>query len=247
LAADLVRRRVAVIATPGSTDAALAAKAATTTIPIVFATGADPVGIGLVASFNRPGGNVTGVTTLSVELGAKQVGLLHELLPRATRFAVLVNPSGVNSEPFTGEVQAAGATIGRQIEVLTARNNREISTAFANLAAKRIDALVVGGGVLFSTRRVQLSTLATRHAVPAIYRSRENVEAGGLMSYGSDVADNFRQAGVYAARILKGEKAADLPVTQPTKFELVINLQTAEILGIDVPATMLARADEVIE
>jgi putative ABC transport system substrate-binding protein len=247
LAADLVRRRVAVIATPGSTDAALAAKAATTIIPIVFSTAGDPVQLGLVASFNRPGGNLTGISFMTVELGAKQFGLLRELLPHATRFAVLVNPNQAVSSAFTREVQAAVASVGGHLEIFTARDNREISAAFASLAQKQVEGLVVGSAALFTSRRMQLATLATRHAVPAIYARREHAEAGGLMSYAPNLPDQSRQAGVYVGRILKGEKPADLPVVQPTKFEFLINLQTAEVLGITVPPGLLAIADEVIE
>jgi ABC-type uncharacterized transport system substrate-binding protein len=248
MAADLVRRQVAVIVTPVSTAAALAAKAATSTIPIVFASGADPVKSGLVASFNRPGGNATGVSDIGVELAAKRLGLLHELLPRAASFAALVNPDNpFISDPFVAEVQAAGATIGRQIEVVTATTNGDIDAAFATFAKKHIDAFLISPEALFVARRVQLLTLAARHAMPAVYHRREFAEAGGLMSYGSNFADQFRLTGIYAGRILKGEKPADMPVQLPTKFEFVINVQTAKTLGIDVPATLLARADEVIE
>jgi putative ABC transport system substrate-binding protein len=248
LAAELVRRRVAVIATPGSTAATLAAKAATTTIPIVFVIGADPVKIGLVASLNRPGGNVTGINDIGVDIGAKRLGFLQELLPRATRFGVLVNPDNPSiTESFVTELQTAASAIGRQIEVVTASTNADIDTAFATLVKKRADALLNGPDALFVTRRVQLITLAVRHALPALYHRRELAEAGGLMSYGSDLPDQFRQTGGYVGRILKGEKPADMPVQLPTRFEFVINLQTAKTLGIDVPPTLLARADEVIE
>jgi putative tryptophan/tyrosine transport system substrate-binding protein len=247
LASDLVRRRVAVIATPGGPYAVLAAKAATTTIPIVFSTGGDPVQSGLVASFNRPGGNVTGVASMNVELGAKRLGLLHELLPGAARFAVLVDPTSPAAESITTDAQAAASAVGRQIEVLTAGTNREIDTAFASLVQKRADAVLVGPHPLFNNRRVQIVTLAARHAVPTIYTNREFAEVGGLMSYGASQTDQFRQVGIYTGRILKGEKPADLPVMQPTRFEFVINLQTARTLGITVAATLLALADEVIE
>ena len=248
LAADLLRRQVAVIATPSSVQGALAAKALTTTIPIVFSTTTDPVQAGLVASLNRPGGNVTGLASMGIEIGGKLLGLLHELLPGAGRFAVLVNPDApVLAEPMIKEVQSAASAIGRQIDVLTARTNREIDTAFASLVQKRADALVVSTQTLFVNRRVQLVTLAARHAVPTIYHSRDYADVGGLMSYGPSSTDQFRQVGVYTGRVLKGEKPADLPVMQATKFEFVINLQTARTLGIEVPATLLAQADEVIE
>jgi putative ABC transport system substrate-binding protein len=247
LAADLVRLRVAVIATPGSTAAAAAAKSATTTIPIVFSGGGDPVQTGLVASLNRPGGNVTGVSSMSGELGAKRLELLQELVPRAARFAVLVNPNNPLAEAFVTDVRAAAAAIGRQIEVFTAGTGRDIDTAFTMLLEKRADALQVGPDPLFVSRRVQLATLAARHAVPAIYPFRDDAEAGGLMSYGPSNTDLVRQAGIYTGRVLKGEKPADMPILRATKFELVINLKTAKALGLEVPPTLLARADEVIE
>jgi putative tryptophan/tyrosine transport system substrate-binding protein len=248
LAADLVRRRVTVIVTPVSSTAALAAKAATTTIPIVFSSGVDPVQTGLVASVNRPGGNVTGINYMSGELGAKRLGLLYELRPGAERFCLLVNPNNpVAAEAVTKDATTAAAVIGRQIEVITAGSHRDIDTAFATVVQKRADALLVMADTLFMTRRVQLATLATRHMLPAIYPWREFAEVGGLMSYGPSQTDRFRQVGLYTGRILKGEKPADLPVMQATTFELVINLQTARALGLDVPATLLARADEVIE
>jgi putative tryptophan/tyrosine transport system substrate-binding protein len=247
LAADLVRRKVAVIATPGSAAAALAAKAATTTIPIVFMTGLDPLQVGLVASLNRPGGNVTGVGAMNVELGAKQLGLLHELQPGATPFAVFVNPASPQAGPIVTELQRAASTIGRQIEIVTVRTHRDVYTAFIGAVQKRAGALLITGDHLFTARIVQLATLAARHAMPAIYSLREFAEAGGLMSYGSNFAELYRLAGNYTGRVLKGEKPADLPIMQATKFEFVINLQTAEALGLTVPATLLARADEVIE
>jgi putative ABC transport system substrate-binding protein len=248
LAAELVRRGVAVIVTPGSTAATLAAKAATATIPIVFITGADPVKIGLVASLNRPGGNATGINDFGVEIGAKRLGLLHELLPGAARFAVLVNPDNpLITESFVTELQTAASAIGRQIEVVTASTNSDIDIAFATLVKKRADAFLISPDSLFVTRRVQLITLAVRHALPALYHRRELAEAGGLMSYGSDLPNQFRQTGVNIGRILKGEKPAEMPVQLPTRFEFVINLQTAKTLGIEIPATLLARADEVIE
>jgi putative ABC transport system substrate-binding protein len=247
LAADLVRRRVAVLTTPGSTLAALAAKSATASIPIVFSGGIDAVQSGLVASLNRPGGNVTGVTTLSGNLGAKRIGLMHELLPRATHFALLANPKDPNFEEMVTDAQAAASAIRVEIEGVGANTNREIDAAFVTLVQRRADALIVAPGALFSDRRVQLATLAARHAMPAIYPDRSSAEAGGLMSYGSNQGDTHRQLGVYVGRILKGEKPAGLPVMRPTKFEFVINLQTARTLGITVPAELLALTDEVIE
>jgi len=246
MAADLVRRQVIVIAAMGGTPTALAAKAATTTIPIVFGFGGDPVQTGLVAILNRPGGNITGVVTMNVEVAAKRLGLLHELVPGATRFAVLVNASNSAAASLTRDALAAAAPAGWQIEFLAVSTNRDLSAAFASFA-KRVDAVMVAPELLFVSRRVQLLTLAARHAVPIIYPSREFAEAGGLMSYGSSFTDMHRQVGIYAGRILKGEKPADLPVMQPTTFEFVINLQTAQALDIDVPPTLLARADEVIE
>jgi putative ABC transport system substrate-binding protein len=244
--AELVLRRVSVIVAD-TLNGALAAKAATTTIPIVFNANGDPVATGLVASFKRPGGNVTGVSSLSGELGAKRLGLLHELVPRATRIAVLVNPATTFANPTIAEAQAAAAAIGVQIEAFTASTNREIDAASASLLQWRAEALVVAQAALFENRRVQLTTLAAHRSVPAIYCVREFVEAGGLMSYGANWADQFRQVGLYTGRILKGEKPADLPVMQPTKFEFVINLQTARTLGIEVPPKLLALADEVVE
>ena len=246
LAADLVRRRVAVIVAVSS-SATLAAKSLTTTIPIVFQTGRDPVQDGLVASLSRPGGNVTGFTGMSQELTGKQLGLLRELLPGATRFAVLIDRNGPNRPLITRNTQVAAMALGRQIEVLAAGNSSDIDTAFATLLQKRAEALLVNPNTLFGARRAQIVTLAARHAVPAIYPSRADAEAGGLMSYGSSFADLVRQVGIYVGRILKGEKPADLPVQQATKFEFVINLQTARALGIKVPPTLLALADEVIE
>jgi putative tryptophan/tyrosine transport system substrate-binding protein len=247
LAADLVRRQVAVIATVASTPAAVAAKAATATIPIVFSGGGDPVQLGLAASLNRPGGNVTGITSMNAELGAKRLGLLRELLPGIARFAVLVNPNSPLTDPFVADVRAAAGAIGLPIEILAAGTNSEIDAAFAGLVQNRADALLISPDVLFINRRVQLATLAVRHAVPAIYPFREDVEAGGLMSYGSSITDLARQTGVYTGRILKGEKPTDLPISRATKFEFVINLQTAKLLGLNIPPSLLARADEVIE
>jgi putative tryptophan/tyrosine transport system substrate-binding protein len=248
LAADMVRRRVAVIVTPISTPATLAAKAETSTIPIVFVIGADPVKLGLVASLNRPGGNATGISDIGVQLGAKRLALLHELLPNAARFAALVNPDNPGiTESFVSELQIAASAIGWKIEVVTASTNSGIDTAFATMVKMRADAFLISPEALFVTRRVQLLTLAARHALPALYHRREFADAGGLMSYGSSFADQFRQTGLYAGRILKGEKPGDMPVQLPTKFEFVINLQTAKTLGIQFPAALLARADEVIE
>jgi putative ABC transport system substrate-binding protein len=247
LAADLIRRGVAVIVTPRSGTAALAAKAATSTIPIVFSTEGDPVQAGLVASLNRPGGNLTGVSYMNAELGAKQLGLLHELLPTTARVAIINNPHNPYTESMTTTLQAAAAAIDLQIEFFAASTNRDIDTAFASLVQKRADALLVLPSPLFLDRRVQLVVLAARHAMPAIFPLREDVDAGALMSYGSSATDQFRQVGIYAGRILRGEKPADLPVMRSTKFEFVVNLQTARTLGITVPPALLAGADEVIE
>jgi ABC-type uncharacterized transport system substrate-binding protein len=246
LAADLIRRQVTVIAAH-DTPSSIVAKAAATTIPIVFASGGDPVKLGLVASLNRPGGNVTGVTFVTAELGAKQLGLLHELQPGAVRVGVLVDPNFAPTQSFVSDVQAAALSIGKQIEVLEAGTGRDIDTAFARLAQKPIDTLLVGPGPLHDNRRVQLATLAAYHRVPAIYPQREAAEAGGLMSYGTNLGDAYRQAGVYTGRILKGEKPADLPVMQSIKFEFVINLNTARAFGLSFPPGLLAIADEVIE
>ena len=245
LAADLVRRRVSVIATPGSAAAALAAKAATATIPIVFGVGSDPVQEGLVASLNRPGGNVTGINFFTVELVAKRTELLRELVPAAKRLAVLVNPTDREGYQTLRDAQAAAG--GQQIVAIEAASGRDIDAAFTRMAREQVDALFVAPGTFFNTRRVQLAILAARHALPAIYSVRAYPEVGGLISYGTDVLDAFRQVGVYTARILKGARPADLPVVHSTKFELVINLNTARALGLDVPATVLARADELIE
>jgi ABC-type uncharacterized transport system substrate-binding protein len=246
LAPDLARRQVAVIVAMGA-PVAVAAKAATATIPIVFGSGVDPVQAGLVASLSRPGRNVTGVTSMNAEIEAKRLGLLLELLPKATRLAVLINPNNPIAEATVKDAQASAAAIGRQLEILAASTNREIDAAFASLVQKRADALLIGPDVFFTNRRVQLATLTVRHGIPAVYAFREFAEAGGLMSYGTSNAERDRQVGVYTGRILKGEKPADLPVLQPTKFELVINLQTATTLGLEVPPQLLGRADEVIE
>jgi putative ABC transport system substrate-binding protein len=248
LAAELVRRPVAVLAAPGSANLALAAKAATTTIPIVFAVGEDPVRLGLVASLARPGGNLTGINFFNTELAAKRLGLLHELIPSTARVAVLVNPAdATNTETTLRDVQSAARTMGLQIQVLNAGTGREIDAAFATLVRDRADALFVDGNAFFNSRRVQLVHMATRHAVPATYGARVFPEIGGLMSYGGDLTNAYRQVGVYTGRILKGAKPADLPVVQSTKFELVINHQTARMLGLSVPPSLLSIADEVIE
>jgi putative ABC transport system substrate-binding protein len=246
LAADLVRRQVTVIAAH-DVNSAIVAKAATTTIPIVFVTGGDPVKLSLVASLNRPGGNVTGVYFINAALGAKHLGLLHELQPGAVRVGVLVDPNYAPTQSFVSDVQAAALSKGEQIEVLEAPTGRDIDTAFASLAQKPIDALLVAPSPFLNNRHVQLVTLATYHRVPAIYSWREAAEAGGLMSYGTSLADAYRVAGVYTGRILKGEKPGDLPVLQSTKFEFVINLNTAKAFGLNFPPGLLGIADEVIE
>jgi len=248
LMADLVRRRVNVIATPGSNAAALAAQTATATIPIIFGVGEDPARLGLVASLARPGGNATGVNFFVAELVAKRLGLLHELVPNANRVAVLVNPSNASTAEATlRDLPEAARALGLQTQVLKASTSRDIEAAFATVVRERADALLVGPDGFFDSRRVQFATLAARHAIPAAYSSRYAVEAGGLMSYGTILTDMFRQAGVQVGRILKGEKPADMPVIQLVRFEFVINLQTARALGLDIPPSLLARADEVIE
>jgi putative ABC transport system substrate-binding protein len=248
LAADLVRRRVAVIATSGGPASALAAKAATTTIPIVFVVGADPVKLGLVASLARPGGNLTGINFFAFELVAKRLELLRQVVPGIKRVAVLINPADAAiAETTAREVESAARVMGLQVRILNTSTSREINEAFASLARERPDALLVSTGAFFTDRRVQLAQSATRFAIPAIYGTREYAEAGGLMSYGTSLTAAVRQIGVYAGRILKGAKPADLPVVQSTKFELVINLQTARLLDIELPPTLLASADEVIE
>jgi putative tryptophan/tyrosine transport system substrate-binding protein len=247
LMADLVRRRVAVIATPGFSLAAIAAKAATSAIPIVFGVGDDPVKLGLVASLARPGGNATGINFLVAEVNAKRLGLLHQLVPKAVRLAVIFNPVETIAEATLRDVQDAARSIGLQIQGFNASTSREIDAAFATLAREHSDALLVGSGSFFTSRRVQFATLAARDRIPAAYEVRDYVEAGGLMSYGTDVVDSYRQVGVYTGTILKGTKPADLPVVQSTKFEFVINLQTARLIGIEVPPTLLALTDEVIE
>ena len=247
LAADLVRRQVTVIAAPGSVPSALAAKAATATIPIVFSVGIDPVEFGLVASLNRPGGNLTGITSLNVEVGPKRLELLHELVPSATMIALLVNPTNPNAETLSRDAQAAAHSLGLQLQVLHASSERDFDTVFASLVQLRIGGLVVGIDPFIGTRIEQIAALALRHTMPTIYQFREFAAAGGLMTYGTNTADTFRGAGVYTGRILKGEKPADLPVQQATKVELIINLKTAKLFGLTVPPGMLARADEVIE
>jgi putative tryptophan/tyrosine transport system substrate-binding protein len=245
---DLVRRRVDVIATPGSNTASLAAKAATTEIPIVFGVGEDPVKLGLVGSLARPGGNATGINFFSQELVSKRLGLLHELVPKAARVAVLVNPANAPSAETTlRAVPEAARAIGLQIQVLNASTSREIEAAFVTLVRDRADALFIAPEGLFTTRRSQLVTLAARDRIPTSCSNREMAEAGLLMSYGTDTLDTFRQAGVYTGQILKGAKPAELPVLQSTKFEFVINMQTARALGLEVPNALQLLADEVIE
>jgi putative ABC transport system substrate-binding protein len=247
LAADLVRRQVAVIAASGGPPAALAAKGATTTIPIVFNMGADPIALGLVDSLNRPGGNLTGVSSLNVEIGPKRLELLHELAPTATDIAMLVNPTNPNAGAYSTALKTAASTLGVQLQVLHASTERDFDMVFATLVQLKVGALVIGTDGFFITRSAQLGALTVRHAMPTIFVFREFAAAGGLMSYGGSLADEYRQVGIYTGRILKGEKPADLPVQQATKVELIINLKTAKALGITVPITLLGRADEVIE
>jgi putative tryptophan/tyrosine transport system substrate-binding protein len=245
---ELVRRRVTVIAAAGGSPSALAAKAATTTIPIVFSVSEDPVRFVLVASLARPGGNVTGVNIFSGELVAKRLDLLRELVPGATRIAVLVNPANVaNTATTVKDVGPAARAMGLQIQIFNASTNREIDGVFASLVVEKLDALFVGNDAFLNSRRMQLALLATRHAVPAVYASRDYVDAGGLMSYGTNFPDTYRQFGAHVGQILKGAKPADLPVVQASKFELVINTIAAKMLGLTVQPTLLARADEVIE
>jgi putative tryptophan/tyrosine transport system substrate-binding protein len=246
MAADLVHRQVAAIVAV-AIPAAIAAKAATATIPIVFNVTGDPVSLGLVAGLARPDSNATGVNNFIAELGAKQLGLLRELLPTAARIGLLVNPTNTNVEGVTKDVMAAAARLGVQIDVVQASDSREIEAAFATLVGNKTNALLIGSDAFFISRRVQLATLTTRHAIPAVQNLRGFAEVGGLMSYGTSQTEAFRQLGVYTGRILKGAKPADLPVVQSTKFEFVINLPTARALGLEVPPTLLARADEVIE
>jgi putative ABC transport system substrate-binding protein len=247
LAADLVNRRVAVLVPIGGAPATLAAKAATSTIPIVFNLGADPIQLGLVANLNRPGGNITGIAMMSVEIETKRLELLHELAPASTSIAILLNPANAQAQSQEREAQAAARLLGRQLLVLEAGTEREIKNAFAALARERAGALLVGADTFFTSQATLFAVLTARYSIPTIYTSKSYVDAGGLMSYGSSLLDAYRQTGVYAGRVLKGEKPADLPIVQPTKFELVINLKTARALDIAIPPTLLARADEVIE
>jgi putative tryptophan/tyrosine transport system substrate-binding protein len=248
LVGELIRRQVTVIAAPASTAAVLAAKSLTTTIPIVFVTAADPVGAGLVASLARPGGNVTGVAALSNELEPKQLELLHELVPNASSMALLVNPeSSVLANVQSSELSEITKKLGLQLHILQASTERDFDEVFINIAKLHIDGLVIGGENLFTTGSKQLAALALHHNVPAIYQFRQFAEAGGLLSYGANLLDTHRLAGIYTGRILKGEKPADLPIQQPTKFELVINRKTAKALGLTVPQSLLVAADEVIE
>jgi putative ABC transport system substrate-binding protein len=248
LMADLVRRRVAVIATPGFTVGARAAKAATTTVPIVFGVAEDPVKLGLVASLARPGGNATGINLLSAEVVTKRLGLLHDLVPKAVRIAVLVNPANPSTAEATlRDIPEAARALGLEIQVLHAGTSREIEAAFATLVRAQADALFVAPDGFFTSRRVQFATLAARHAIPAAFSNRSYPEVGGLMSYGTDTLDYYRQAGVYTGQILKGAKPADMPVLQSTKWEFVINMQTARALGLEVPNSLQLLADEMIE
>lgn len=247
LATDLVRRPVAVIATGGGTQVALAARAATASIPIVFTTGNDPVRAGIVSSMSRPSGNITGIRFFASALGSKQLELVREMVPQAKTVAMLVNPNNPNTNGYVKDAQTAAVTLQVELNVLTANALRDINAGFATLAQQRVGALLVGGDALFNTNREQIVALAARHAIPTIYLQREYVDRGGLMSYGSNQPDAYRQVGVYVGRILKGEKPTDLPVLQPTKLELVINLKTARALGLTVPLTLQAAANEVIE
>ena len=247
IAADLVRRQVSVIAAT-TTPAALAAKAATTTIPIVFETGGDPIRLGLVSSLNRPGGNVTGATQTNVESAPKRLQLLHELVPTARVVGLLVNPTNpALAEPATKDVQAAAGALGLELHVLTASSERDFDAVFAKLTQLRAGGLVIGPDAFFSSRSEQLGALTVRHGVPTVYDKREFAVAGGLMYYGGDITDSYRLAGVYTGRILKGDKPADLPVQQVTKVEMIINLKTAKALGLNIPEPWIGRADEVIE
>jgi putative ABC transport system substrate-binding protein len=248
LAAELVHRQVDVIVAGGGTPSAVTAKAAAATIPIVFAVGVDPVALGLVSSLNRPGGNLTGITNMNVEVGPKRLELLRELIPTATSIALLINPTSPNlAEPFTRAMKAAASTLGLQLQVLQASTEQDFDRVFAALAQSRPKGLVIMPDVFFDTRSEQLAALTLRHAVPAIFQFRPFVAAGGLMSYGSNETDNYRLLGTYAGRVLKGEKPANLPVVQSTKVELILNLKTAKALGLTVPLPLIGRADEVIE
>jgi putative ABC transport system substrate-binding protein len=247
LAAELVRRQVAVIATPGSTPATLAAKAATSTIPIIFAVGSDPVEFGLVASLSRPGGNLTGMSMLAAEMAAKRLGLLSELLPNATVFAVLVNPASPTAESEMKSLSAAADLLGRTVLFLNASSERDVGAAFSGASQRQVGAVLVLPDAFFISRRAQIVAQAAHKAIPTMYHRREFVVAGGLISYGDSLPGAYRQVGTYTGAILKGAKPTDLPVQQPTKFELVINLKTAKALGLEIPPTLIARADEVIE
>jgi putative ABC transport system substrate-binding protein len=247
LAADLVRAGVAVIVATGGTTSALAAKRTTTAIPIVFSSGADPVKAGLVANINRPGGNVTGVHLLTTGLEAKRLEILHAVVPNASVIGVLINPNNVNAEAQSAMVQDAGRTMGQKVLILHASSERDFDSVFATIVQSRIDALIVGADAFFSSQRDKLIALTARYRIPAIYEWHEFVRAGGLMSYGSDRAEGYHQIGIYAGRVLKGEKPGDLPVVQSTKVEFAINLKTAKALGITVPLALSGRADEVIE
>jgi len=247
LAADLVRRQVTVIATIDGSASALAAKAATSTIPVVFRIGADPIALGLVTNLNRPGDNVTGVTSLTVEVGQKRLEVLHELVPAATVVAFLINPNAPFAETLSRDAHAAAHSFGLQLRVLQATTDRELSSVFANLPQLRVGGLVIGSDVFFNSRIEQLAALTVRHALPAVYQYRAFVAAGGLMSYGGSLEESYRLAGIYTGRVIRGEKPGDLPVQQSTKVEMFINLKTANALGLTVPISLLGRADEVIE
>ena len=247
LLASLVDIRVAVIAAAGGQAVPLAAKAATSTIPIVFVSGEDPVKLGLVASLNRPGGSATGVSMFLSEMEAKRLALLHELVPTATMIGVIVTPSSPSIDTQLREINSAARALGRQIQIVNATNERELDAAFVSLAQSKVGALLIASNAYFTSRRDQIVALAAQRAIPAIYDQREFPMAGGLVSYGTNLSDSYRLMGVYTGKVLKGEKPTDLPVQQSTKFELVINLKTAKALGLDIPATVLARADEVIE